>query len=491
MIPAGGPRRELFEKTLDWSLEFLDRARHLVWNPSTYDAEVPAGTVHLTPNSAWVAYGLLERGDRESRDEAISVLERVLALQLFAPGAAFDGTYARFAESPAPDPGRAVVWRDYDPNWRQFVGTALALLLEDFGALLPDGLAARVEASVVRACRSEPEGRIPLDYTNPGLMQAWLLSWCGLRLGDEGLSRRGASLAAALAGRFEELGGFEEFNSPTYYGIDLLALGLWHELPPAPSFAELGGRLASRLWQEAAERYHQGMRNWCGPFTRTYGPDATRSVTLLGLWHAAVHGLRDAPLPPLVGDGLGEVHHGNDVMAGPVIARLASSDLLGSPGSANAEAGFGRALSWRIGDRRISSWVGERLMLGAEWSERDWLGSPQAAPLTAHWSTPEGVAALWLAGARRVRAVALPGRLDLLGPVDCRRVRLLGSGFRPELFGDAIITPAMRVELLGDVVSVDLLPVEGIGIPAEVEVVVELGASAAGEVALGLVFTGA
>ncbi len=517
MIPARGPRRELFEATLDWSLGFLDRSRHLVWNPSVYDAEVPARTVHLTPNSAWVAHGLLARGDPSSRDEAVSMLERVLALQLRAPGAAFDGTYALFAESAEPDPERAVVWKDYDPNWRQFVGTALGLVLEDHGGALPAKLVERIETSVLRACRGEPEGRIPLDYTNPGLMQAWLLAWCGRRVGDAGLFRRGAALAAALGARFEELGGFDEFNSPTYYGIDLYALGLWRELPPDPTFAELGGRMAAALWAEVMERYHDRLRNWCGPFTRTYGPDATRSATLLGLWHAAVNGMKDAPLPALVPAGEpGETHHGNDVMAGPVIARLASPDLLGAPRRSAVPAAAGRSLAWRVGERRISSWIGERLMLGAEWSARDWLGSPQAAPLTAHWSEPGGVAALWLSGARQVHAVALPSRLeiheqvgagevatdsepDALGETDsgagrtgagiARRVRLLGSGFRPELAGNVIHTSAMRIELLGDVVSLDARPLEGVANPAEVEIVVGLGpATRAGGPALALVF---
>ena len=47
------------------------------------------------------------------------------------------GTYARFAEWPEPTDG-AVEWVDYDPNWRQFVGTTLALVLERAGGR-PDG----------------------------------------------------------------------------------------------------------------------------------------------------------------------------------------------------------------------------------------------------------------------------------------------------------------------------------------------------------------
>ncbi len=493
-----GARQDLFDTTLDWSLAFLDRDRHLVWNPSWYDAKIPTRTVHLTPNSAWVAYGLLSRGDPWSVTEARDILRAVMDLQYTAPDAAHDGTYARFAESPEPGAG-AVAWQDFDHNWRQFVGTTFALILEDFPAALPSDLASQMEQSVERACRGEPAGRIALDYTNPALMHAWMTAWYGRRSGDVSLYRRGHEFAAALAARFDELGGFAEWNSPTYYGMDLFALALWRELPPDDLFRAEGARLASALWAETAERYHPRLRNWCGPYGRSYGPDATRSVTLLGLWHWAAWGRARAPLPsigeivdvganhasaaaeearlvaeshcrPAGAEGShgenAEIHHSNDLMAGPLIARLAPQ----APGREPELAGE-RMLRRHVGPRRFDSWLGPSLMLGAESVETDWQGSGQAAVFTAHWSEPNGVATLWLSGPRRLLASVSPYHVELEQTAGETPLRFKASGLRPRVSANVLSTQAMRVRFGGGVTALEVRAVTSPGAPEEIEIV--------------------
>ena len=66
--------------------------------------------------------------------EADAAIAALVGLQYDAPGAVFHGTFARFPEAPYP-PEEPVMWEDYDPNWRQFVGTTFALMLEDHSEL--------------------------------------------------------------------------------------------------------------------------------------------------------------------------------------------------------------------------------------------------------------------------------------------------------------------------------------------------------------------
>ena len=53
--------------------------------------------------------------------------------------------------------------------------------------------------------------------------------------------------------------------------------------------------LESAIWHEAALFHHAGLANFCGPYTRSYGPDATRTVTLIALWIWAAFGRARRP----------------------------------------------------------------------------------------------------------------------------------------------------------------------------------------------------
>jgi len=62
--------------------------------------------------------------------------------------------------------------------------------------------------------------------------------------------------AAEIVRLFNENGAFEEYNSPTYYGIDLYALALWRLHPPTERFRVWGEQLNADLWHDIARWYH-------------------------------------------------------------------------------------------------------------------------------------------------------------------------------------------------------------------------------------------
>src|SRR5579871_6255160 len=172
---------DLAATTHAWSKRWWDPALHMVWNPpGSFDADAPPLSLHLVPNTAWCAYAFLATGET---NEGIAALRALLALQYDRPGRAWDGTFRRFLEMPEP-PDDAEMWVHYDPNWRQFVGTTFALIVEDFGEVLPAALVEALVASIGHACAGEPDHRIPPSYTNPALMRAWLDTWYGTRAGD-------------------------------------------------------------------------------------------------------------------------------------------------------------------------------------------------------------------------------------------------------------------------------------------------------------------
>jgi len=411
---------DLADVTRVWSMQWWDAAEHMVWNPpGSFDAEAPPRSVHLVPNTAWCAYGLLAAGETE---EAVAALRALLALQYDRPGRVYDGTFRRFLEMPEP-PVDAVMWEHYDPNWRQFVGTAFALIVEDFGARLDDSLVDALIASIGRACVSEPDGRIPPAYSNPALMRAWLDAWYGVRVGEQQFVHRGLEFGARIVSEFDKFGAFDEFNSPTYYGIDLYALRLWQLLAPAPFFAAEGARVEAALWESVASFYNASLRNFCGPYTRSYGPDARKSLSLFSLWIWATAGRAHAPLPDLDATS---VEHGHDLMAGPVVARLAPDPTNRgqekAPWALNSLPTVGGSWGARTvrqelgGHRTVTAWISPTLMLGAESSANDWGGWSQFMPVTAHWGTAEELAVMWLLDPHVVDAHASERRLDIRMP---------------------------------------------------------------------------
>jgi hypothetical protein len=272
-------------------------------------------------------------------------------------------------------------------------------------------------------------------------------------VGDARCFERGRAFAAAIVADFDRFGAFDEFNAPTYYGIDVYALRLWRSFSPDPFFAIHGERLENELWRSAGEFYNANLRNYCGPFTRSYNPDATRSVTLLSLWIWALLGRERAPLPPLDAP---VVEHGHDLMAGPLFARLA-----GPPAGYDLAdfCAFGetrRVTQELARGRRVSAWIGPQLMIGAEAGSVDWGGWEQFMPATAHWQTEHGAATLWMIDAHEVHAVAadhrlsieIPGRTDL-------RFRLFSTE-DPVVSGTDVIAAGMRVGFTAGIASVSL-----------------------------------
>jgi hypothetical protein len=269
-----------------------------------------------------------------------------------------------------------------------------------------------------------------------------------------GSSNAGAPFAEAIVADFDRFGAFDEFNSPTYYGIDLYALRLWRTLPPDPYFATHGARLEDALWRSAGGFYNANLRNWCGPYTRSYHPDATRSVTMFSLWIWALLGRAHAPLPALDAP---VVDHGHDLMAGPIFARLADEPVSYDLADFRAFTGTRAVGQSSRGTGMCPAWIGSDLMIGAEASTVDWGGWSQFMPATAHWRSSRGEAVLWLLDPHEVHAVASDHELsiDVPGVGAELRFRLL-SMQEPAVDGTSVVATGMRVTFGGDVARVSL-----------------------------------
>ena len=403
------PLRELAERLRSRVDDLYDPATDLVWNPpgSLDDEGVPGRSLHQVPQSAWYALDLAARGDH---DRAGEVIDAVLGLQYDAPGTPWHGTFARFAEIPEPSDG-AVEWVDYDPNWRQFVGTALQLLLAHHPGAVDGDRRRRIEDAVDLAVRGEQEsGRVDWWYTNIALQHAWFLV-------EAGRVDEGEAVAGQVVDGWREHRTFQEFNSPTYDGVDLWALALWRGQSSSERLRDWGAEMEAGLWRTVADRYHAGLRNIAGPYTRAYGLDLDRYVGKVGLLVAGAAGLDAAPLPDLDAE---VIAHGHDLQGLPVLALAppeVADDVVADLRSFRGERSVHDTISTWPTRREATAWLGDDLMIGAEHGDSNWGGWYQFVAGTVHWRLTDGqVGVLRYVPEGPPRGRAEPGVLRIDGP---------------------------------------------------------------------------
>ena len=417
--PLSGPAAHLAATTTDWSDQWWDAEVGLIWIPpdpvrgEDGGLSTPEPTVHLLPQTAWYAVGLLLRDGPGDRERAAQALTAVLDHQYDAPGEVWHGTYALFHEAPEPQPG-ATMWVDYDPNWRQFIGCTLLLVLRHLADRIPADMPARIEAALRLTVEGEPEGRIPDSYANIALMHAYLEAEAGHLLGEQAWIDRGEDRARRVVARYDEHGAYDEYNSPTYYGIDLKALGLWRGHSSSALLAAEGARLEAALWRDSVRWYHAALRNVAGPYTRAYGMDLGAYVAAWSIWVWAAAGLEHAPLPPLDEP----LEHGMDFTLGALVALIGAEVPEDALAHLKAFAGE-RSVQQRIsgpdeGDRTAAAWLGADAMIGAESSTVDLSWWDQFHGATVHWRRPDGSVG-WLRATvpGPSDATVEPGRLTL------------------------------------------------------------------------------
>jgi len=374
--------RELLAASLKFTDPNWDDNVGLLWSV----APAPANTArkHGVRDTSWYVVGLLLRDQPGDRARAAHALKAVMALQYDAPGRKWDGTFARNPED-APPTASAREWEEYDPNWREFIGTTFALILEEFADRLPDGLSKQLENSIKRAVESElTEGRFEPYHTNIKLLYGFLWSWAGARFGRPDWVTGGEQWAEKVAAEFAVNETFDEYNSPTYYGVDLYGLALWRKYGATEKIRTLGARLEAGLWRDIGRFYHAGLKNLCGPFDRAYGMDMRRYVSLTGAWMGLALPAALTPLP----DPSGPMDHAHDFLVMPMYVMLGAQipdDVLKSFHTFTGE----RVLRRPITDSRIATaWLSDRVMLGGEISGRTLgatPGSGQFHPATMHW----------------------------------------------------------------------------------------------------------
>lgn len=450
-------RADLINSSLEYAERLWDERAGLLWNSLTD----PARRHDIRGSSNYVV-GLMQRDGPGDRERALRVIDRVLGQQIRDPGQPWDGTFYRSAEELQPTQF-SERWTHYDPNWRHFIGTDLAVLLMEYPDRLTPALTARLEDAIRRAVEGElQEKRLVPSYTNIALLHGFLWTYAGQRLNRPEWVQAGEAWAEAVHTGFRRHGAFEEYNSPTYYGVDFYGLALWRKYGPTDRLRELGAAMEAELWRDTARFYHAGLRNLCGPFDRAYGMDMRRYVSLTGVWLALV---LDPPLVPLP-DPKGPMGHAHDFLFGVLAAKV------GAAVPAEALAHFQRFHGERLverelpGGRLATAWLGERLMLGGEVTGLALAAGPASRtifhPATVHWEMPGGdIGWILLREAPRVDARAAKGTLTVTA-IGNSKWQIFAPGLKAEdVTRDRWVLPGLTVTVETDALGFAVIVREG------------------------------
>jgi hypothetical protein len=379
--------RELFQESMDLDDQLYDDTVKLVHRPG-YQSNPSRGGSYMVRESSWYALGLLFRDASGDRQRAAGILDAVLKQQYLTPGVKWYGTYRRTPEEPNPT-GNPVIWRGYDPNWRHFIGTTLAMILIEFPDRISPDLSNRMYEAIDHAIEGEMrEGRLVPSYSNIALMYGSLWDFAAVHDKNADWQTQSAAWTEAVYSGFKKYDAFFEYNSPTYYGVDLYGLALWRDYGSTKRIQTMGSEMESIMWKDIASFYNPLLRNISGPYDRSYGMDMESYVSVVGVWMRTALDAKTAPLPPISAT----TDHVADVWFAPHLAILGTRI---PPESLSKMKKFegDHLLHKQITEERVATaWIGRDVIFGGESTNKtkDAGTTTQFHPATVQWRTPSG-----------------------------------------------------------------------------------------------------
>jgi hypothetical protein len=332
--------------------------------------------------TAQYALALLYRDAPGDRQRAAEALYAVLKEQYVTSGVRWYGTFKRTPEEPDPGPD-AAIWRDYDPNWREFIGTTFQTILVEYPDRIPADLSQRLYKSIEIAVAGEKaDGRLVPDYTNPALMYGILWDFAAVHSKRPDWRIQSGDWIESVYCLFKKYGTFSEFNSPTYNVVDLYALAMWREYGSTEHIRMLGSAMEAALWQDIGTLFQPELHSLSGPYDRSYGMENTGD----GL-AALMRFARDPQGEPLNIEE-SQIPPGFSCLMAILGTRI-PADVVAKLTSFQGE----HMVRKQITDQRIATaWIGKNMIFGGEATSRTRnVGhNSQFHPVTIQWRTPLG-----------------------------------------------------------------------------------------------------
>lgn len=381
--------RSIYDAAMKTMDDAWDAEAHLVRYPEGFSGHSGAHQRYMVRETGNYALGLLMRDGKGDRQRAADALNAVLKEQFLDVATPWYGTFRRTPEEPDPAGERTVMWANYDPNWRVFIGTTFELILIEYPERIPPALALNMYKAIDAAIAGEMKhGRLKPNYSNIALMYGALWDFAANHDNNEEWKQESSAWIREVARLYHLYNSFEEYNSPTYYGTDILGLALWRSYGSTAEIREAGRSIEAHLWDDIADYYQPRLRNIAGPYDRSYGMDMETYVAYGGAWIRALLPPDKAPFP--IPDATTD--HLGDLWFAPHIAVLGSNPPPAALAKLKHFTGEHMVHRNITDDRSASAWIGDKVILGGENTKftRNAPKDTQFHPATAQWRTPAG-----------------------------------------------------------------------------------------------------
>lgn len=277
-----------------------------------------------------------------------------------------------------------------DQNWREFIGCDLIIIRKKYSHLLPDDIRKEIEVGLTHAAKGALKRNVAPDYTNISIMSSFLMEYVGTEFQIDELRQAGLKKAHDIFNLYQRHHTFSEYNSPTYYGVTLVAIALWRELAFSPELKQMGQILEREFWHEATTSYNPNLKNMVGPYFRGYGMDMRKYLSIMGIWIAiAVDNEKQAPIPPTTeAPKYGEM--GNLAPIFNLGLSIPKADLAALKAFTNSHLISQKVPNNYVGDtlKQVTALINRDWMMGGVWGNRRvW---NQIKTGTIHWKTANG-----------------------------------------------------------------------------------------------------
>lgn len=263
-------------------------------------------------------------------------------------------------------------------------------------------------------------------------MRVLTVGWIGARLNNSTFIDFANSQGTKLYELFRKHGAntLGEYNAPTYYGMDMWALGAIVKYGPKnATFTAHAKEIMREVWEDIAEHYNAYLGNMVGPYDRAYTRDMTTHSAVLGMFWWGIFGYENAPVPQR-----GDVDLGYDASQGAALAlimdvvegTMSQSVKEKLVGSFEGERMLNKTIYYDLetDEKRIAtSWLSKPLMIGGQQVAESVARGEQFVPAIVHWAAdPEhklfpynGFFSLY-PSATTIDAVASANKLDISYP---------------------------------------------------------------------------
>ncbi len=249
------------EKNYNRNIDLLGSELHSVG----YHTMLPdCSWVHGTRSSIYYALHLLKQGGQEQTARAVKIIEAIIALQDHNSYSETYGIWSWYYEESLEQ------MNPPDWNWADFIGVALALIVNDYGKQLPQSLLPEIYNSVGHAAWSIFRRNVRPDYTNIAIMGVTVTAAAGELLQETRLLQYARARMQSFMAYTRAQGGLNEYNSPCYTFVALHETEKIIHLVNDRQIRQQAEELRSIIWEKISTYYHPGTGQLSGPHSRTY-----------------------------------------------------------------------------------------------------------------------------------------------------------------------------------------------------------------------------